>query len=389
MDAERPLQILLADDDESTLSLLGTVLEARGFIVRLAATPEEAIAAVEGEAFDAVVTDVVFDGTSAGETILAATRKLRPQAICLLMTGYPRVDAAVQAMKVGAVDYLQKPVDPAKLAATIQRSVNEKRLAKEELPFQDLVDILSGLVAKSIESVDPYTAGHGERTRRYCRLVAQDFGLDQKTVERLELAAIAHDYGKIFLDDLGFLTKKGALTPMERREMQRHPLVGAERLGAHPQLKEVVRYVAEHHERWDGLGYPYRLKGGEVSRAGRILCVVEVFDSLTTRRSYKNAWSLQKTIDYFESQAGRAFDPEILDTFLRLLEVNGQAWLEAPKADLTAAGLLIPAERGELPQKVKASEAFPVAQSPSDAAAGPAAGSTAGPQLGEPGFIPA
>ncbi|WP_419191214.1 HD-GYP domain-containing protein [Saltatorellus ferox] len=349
METERPLHILLADDERLTLEILGTVLEAHGFQVHLSTTPVDAIASIERERFDAVVTDVVFDGRSAGEEILAATRKLQPQAICLLMTGYPRVDAAVQAMKVGAVDYLQKPVEPKVLAATIQRAVSEKRLAKEELPFQDLVDILSGLVAKSIERVDPYTAGHGERTRRYCRLVAEDFGLDAKTVERLELAAIAHDYGKIFLDDLGFLTKQGALSPRERMEMKRHPLVGAERLGAHPQLAEVVQFVAEHHERWDGTGYPFRIKGREISRPGRILCVVEVFDSLTTRRSYKNAWSLQKTIDYFESQAGRAFDPEILDTFLRLLEAHGASWLEAPKADLTAAGLLVPAERGELP----------------------------------------
>ena len=349
MSDSKPLYVLLADDEHATLELLGAVLEANGIRVRLAATPQDAIGAIETESFDAVVTDVVFGQESAGEDILAAARKLQPRAICLLMTGYPRIDAAIQAMKVGAVDYLQKPVDPNELARSIQRAVNEKRLEREELPFLDLVDILSGLVAKSIERVDPYTAGHGERTRRYCRLVAEDFGLDKKTVERLELAAIAHDYGKIFLDDLGFLTKKGALTPMERREMQRHPLVGAERLGAHPQLAEVVQFVAEHHERWDGLGYPYRLKGEEISRPGRILCVVEVFDSLTTRRSYKNAWSLQKTIDYFESQAGRAFEPEILDTFLRLLERNGQAWLDAPKADLTRAGLLVPAERGELP----------------------------------------
>ncbi|MEM8710495.1 MAG: HD domain-containing phosphohydrolase [Planctomycetota bacterium] len=350
MESTRPLHILLADDEHATLDLLRFVLEAQGFEISVASAPEDAIAIVEASAVDAVITDVVFDGISAGERILAATKELRPTAICLLMTGYPRVDAAVQAMKIFAVDYLQKPVDPATLAATVQRAVAEKRLAREELPFQDLVDILSGMVAKSIERVDPYTAGHGERTRRYCKLVAEDFGLDAKTVERLELAAIAHDYGKIFLDDLGFLTKQGALTPNERREMQRHPLVGAERLGAHPQLAQVVQFVAEHHERWDGLGYPFRLRGTEISRPGRILCVVEVFDSLTTRRSYKNAWSLQKTIDYFESQAGRAFDPDILDTFLRLLEVHGHEWLEAPKADLAAAGLLVPAERRDLPK---------------------------------------
>ncbi|MEM9382475.1 MAG: HD domain-containing phosphohydrolase [Planctomycetota bacterium] len=354
MDAGRPLTVLLVDDERATLEILGASLTAQGLEVRLADRAAEAISAIEREPFDAVVSDVVFHGSSEGEEVLAATRRLRPETVCLLMTGYPRVEAAVQAMKVGAVDYLQKPVDPALLAATIQRSVREQRLRREELPYQDLVDILSGMVAKSIERVDPYTAGHGERTRRYCRMVAEGFGLDRKTVERLELAAIAHDYGKIFLDDLGFLTKKGPLTPDERREMQRHPLVGAERLGAHPQLAEVVQYVAEHHERWDGLGYPHRLRGREISRPGRILCVVEVFDSLTTRRSYKGAWSLQKTIDFFESQAGRAFEPDILDVFLRLLETHGAEWLEAPKADLAAAGLLMPADRGALPAATRA-----------------------------------
>ncbi|MEM1452929.1 MAG: HD domain-containing phosphohydrolase [Planctomycetota bacterium] len=354
MDAGRPLTVLLVDDESATLEILGASLTAQGLEVRLADRASDAIAAIEREPFDAVVSDVVFHGSSEGEEVLAATRRLRPETVCLLMTGYPRVEAAVQAMKVGAVDYLQKPVDPALLAATIQRSVREQRLRREELPYQDLVDILSGMVAKSIERVDPYTAGHGERTRRYCRMVAEDFGLDRKTVERLELAAIAHDYGKIFLDDLGFLTKKGPLTPDERREMQRHPLVGAERLGAHPQLAQVVQYVAEHHERWDGLGYPHRLKAREISRPGRILCVVEVFDSLTTRRSYKGAWSLQKTIDFFESQAGRAFAPDILDVFLRLLETHGAEWLEAPKADLAAAGLLVPADRGALPSASRA-----------------------------------
>ena len=349
METDPPLRVLLADDETATLDVVGAVLEAEGFEMTLAATPEAAIAEIAAQPFDAVVTDVMFDGYAAGADILAATRELRPEAVCILITGFPRVDAAVQMMKFGATDYVTKPFDPSAVGETIRRAVSERRLGREELPFQDLVDILSGLVAKSIESVDPYTAGHGERTRQYCRLVAQDFGLDAKTVERLELAAIAHDYGKIFLDDLGFLTKKGPLLPSERREMQRHPLVGAERLGEHPQLFHVVQFVKEHHERWDGLGYPYRLRSHEISRPGRILCVVEVFDSLTTRRSYKNAWSLEKTIDYFESQSGRAFEPDILDTFLALLEKNGQSWLDAPKADLAAAGLLMPAERGGMP----------------------------------------
>ena len=258
------------------------------------------------------------------------------------MTGYPRIEGAVNAIKDGAIDYLQKPVDPIVLSATIQRAVRERRMVRrtEDLTFNDMVDILSGLVSQTIERVDPYTAGHGERTRRYCRQIATDLGLDLECTQRLELAAIAHDYGKIYLEDLSFLTKKGPLTPGEYKMVQRHPEVGAERLGGHTQLEDVCRYVAEHHEKWDGTGYPLRLKGSQISPAGRILCVVEVFDSLTTKRSYKQPWTLDKTIDFFESQSGRSFEPEVLDTFLRLLERHGEEWLDAPRRDLELAGVI-------------------------------------------------
>ena len=333
-------RILLVDDELATIEVMGAVLEHQGFEVALARTPAKAIALLESESFEAVVTDVVFDGKSAGAEILAACRALCPGAVALLMTGYPAIDAAVSAIRGGAHDYIQKPIDPVVLAANIHRAVRERAFNAESLGFQDLVDILSDMVAHTIERVDPYTAGHGERTRKYCRIISGKLGLDQRTTERLELAAIAHDYGKIYLDDLTFLTKRGPLTPQEYREVQRHPKLGAEKLGGNPHLREVCKYVAEHHEKWDGTGYPLRLEGDEISPAGRILGVVEVFDSLSTKRSYKEPWDLQKTVDFFEAQSGRAFDPEVLDIFLRLLEVHGEEWIRAPQRDLEAAGVL-------------------------------------------------
>lgn len=336
--SNRP-SVLLVDDEPRTLELLGAVLEHQGFAPTLARSPQEALKLLRTIELDAVVTDVVFDGCAEGALVLSAARDLQPRAVVVLMTGYPDVEAAVAAIKAGAIDYLKKPVDPIVLAAFIHRALQERAVEKAELGFGDLVDILSAMVANTIERVDPYTAGHGSRTRKYCRFLAQDLGLDTQRVERLELAAIAHDYGKIYLDDLTFLTKNGPLTDAEFRAVQRHPLLGAKKLGNHPQLQEVRRVIAEHHERWDGGGYPNKLAGESISISGRILAVAEVFDSLATKRSYKDVWELERVVDLFQRGRGTHFDPDVVDAWLPMLERHGARWIRAPLADLAAAGL--------------------------------------------------
>jgi putative two-component system response regulator len=326
-------RILLVDDELRTLELLAHALSRESFEVELATSARSAVEALRKARFEAVVTDVFFDGSSDGEEILRASRELQPQAAVVLMTGQPALETAVQAIKGGAYDYLQKPIDPVVLGAKLQRALRERTLDRDGLVFGDLVEILSGMVATTIERIDPYTAGHGERTRRYCDLLASRCGVDAATRQKLELAAIAHDYGKIFLDDLGFLTKAGPLTPAEYLAVQRHPQLGAAKLGQHTRLREVCQWIAEHHERWDGTGYPNRKRGAGISLPGRVLGVVEVFDSLATKRSYKDAWGLQKVLDFFETQREQAFDPDVLDQFLPLLQAHGEEWMARPNLD--------------------------------------------------------
>lgn len=328
--------ILLVDDETRTLELMSAVLATQGFEVARAASPESALALLKSLVFDAVVTDVVFDGFAEGQIVLRNARELQPAAIVVLMTGYPLIEGAVSAIKMGATDYLEKPVDPLTLATYLHRALREKQISAPDLAFVDLVDILSSMVAHTIERVDPYTAGHGARTRKYCRFMAEDLGLERAQRERLELAAIAHDYGKIYLDDLTFLTKNGPLTDEEYAAVKKHPALGARKLGHHERLREVRTYVAEHHEKWDGSGYPKGMKGAEISLPGRILGVVEVFDSLSTKRSYKEIWPLDKTIEFLAEQRGRAFDPSVLDRFLVLLERHGERWMREPEADRAA-----------------------------------------------------
>jgi len=340
---ERRPAVLLVDDEVKNLELLGAVLELQGLATTLARTPQDALQLLRTIEFDTVVTDVVFDGCAEGALVLAAARELQPRAVVVLMTGYPDVEAAVAAIKAGAVDYLKKPVDPIVLAAFIHRALQEKAVEQEELAFGDLVDILSAMVANTIERVDPYTAGHGSRTRKYCRFLAEALGLERPRIERLELAAIAHDYGKIYLDDLGFLTKKGPLTEDEFKAVQKHPALGAKKLGHHPQLVEVRRVIAEHHEKWDGTGYPYKLAGESISLSGRILAVAEVFDSLATKRSYKEVWELGRVIELFDKGRATHFDPSVIDAWLPMLRTHGERWIRQPLSDLKAAGLKVEA----------------------------------------------
>jgi response regulator RpfG family c-di-GMP phosphodiesterase len=225
--------VLLVDDDARTIETLAAYLETQGFQTTLAAAPEVAVKLLRSIAFDVVVTDVVFDGFADGHLVLSATRDLQPKAVVVLMTGYPEVERAVRAIRSGALDYVQKPVVPSVLATFLHRALRERQIARPDLTFGDLVDILSAMVANTIERVDPYTAGHGARTRKYCRYLAQRVGLEEARTERLELAAIAHDYGKIYLSDLGFLTKNGpSPTPSARKSNA--PTLGARKLGNHP-----------------------------------------------------------------------------------------------------------------------------------------------------------
>ncbi|MCY2960570.1 MAG: response regulator [Planctomycetota bacterium] len=341
MSLPRP-SVLLVDDEPRTLEVLGALLDRSGFAVTLASAPGPAVELLRSSRFDAVVTDVVFDGWSEGALVLGAAREHQPDAVVILMTGYPALEAAVAAVKQGATDYLQKPVDPVVLAAYLHRALREREMTSPALAFKDLVDIMTAMVANTIERVDPYTAGHGSRTRKYCRLMGTRLGLDASTRERLELAGIAHDYGKIYLDDLGFLTKKGPLTPEEYAAVQKHPELGARKLGHHPQLKDVCRYVAEHHEKWDGTGYPKKTAGEDISLPGRILGCVEVFDSLATKRSYKEGWELTRVIEFLKGERGKHFDPVVIDEFLVLLAENGEDWLKAPQRDREAAGVVVP-----------------------------------------------
>lgn len=163
---------------------------------------------------------------------------------------------------------------------------------------------------------DRETPLHSQRVARYCAILAHNLGLPEDFCRDIRHAAPLHDIGKAGLSD-GLLHKTGPLTPEERREMEEHTRIGHAMLqGARSRVFRMAADIAlTHHERWDGSGYPQRLRGEQIPLSGRITAVVDVFDALTSVRSYKTAWSLSNAFNYLHENAGEQFDPACVAAF--------------------------------------------------------------------------
>jgi len=175
-------------------------------------------------------------------------------------------------------------------------------------------------LALAAEYRDDETGGHNQRIGSYAAILAAQMGLDAKACEMLSYAALLHDLGKIGVPD-SLLLKPGVFTPEERLAMQRHTTLGAELLadGYHPLILMSHTVALTHHERWDGNGYPNGLRGEEIPIEGRIVAVCDVYDALTSKRPYKEAWSSADAIAEIVRESGCHFDPVVVDAFLNCL----------------------------------------------------------------------
>ncbi len=172
-------------------------------------------------------------------------------------------------------------------------------------------------LSHAAEYKDPDTYNHIVRVGLYARLIAEKLNLEKELCENIMLAAPMHDIGKIGIPD-AILLKRGKLSDWEWEVMKRHTIIGYEILkDSSSELLQMAALVAlDHHERWDGRGYPNGKKGEEISLWGRITSIVDVFDALLSKRPYKEPWGLERAVDYMKKLRGRSFDPQLLDIFL-------------------------------------------------------------------------
>ena len=170
------------------------------------------------------------------------------------------------------------------------------------------------LMVKAIEARDPYTSGHSVRVAEYARQIARELGLNQKHVDQIRTAALLHDVGKIYEDFAPLLRKAGRLTPEERMLMQAHPVRSADLAGTIAEFRGRVQMdIRNHHENYDGTGYPDGLTGESIPIGARIIMIADTIDAMTTDRPYRKALSLQRTLEEIEKYSGRQFDPRLVD----------------------------------------------------------------------------
>ena len=174
-------------------------------------------------------------------------------------------------------------------------------------------------MAKAVEARDNYTSGHVGRVTAYIMVIATKLGWNQKKLEQVYLGSLLHDIGKIGISDT-ILNKPGPLTDEEFELVKTHVMIGVNMLKGMPRLDEFIAYVRCHHERYDGMGYPNGLKGKEIPIEGRIACVADSFDTMTTDRPYRKALSMGAAFAELERCSGTQFDSDIVEIFLSMFQ---------------------------------------------------------------------
>jgi len=321
------MRILAVDDDPIALEMLARALKAEGHEVETAPDGLRAMEVMRRRNCRLIISDWNMPNLDG----LQLCRRVRGHdfsgyVYIILLTSHDSQQEVVEGMSAGADDFISKPFHPAELMARVR--------AGERVLSLETRDVAIFALAKLAESRDPDTGAHLERVRRYSRILAQQLSgvpefesqIDDNYIELIYLTSPLHDIGKVGIPD-SVLLKPGRLTPEEFDIMKTHAMIGARTLDAalheYPGatfLQMARDIAASHHERFDGSGYPNQLKGAEIPLCGRIVALADVYDALTSKRVYKDAFGHVHARKVIVEESGTHFDPGVIDAFLECEE---------------------------------------------------------------------
>ena len=307
-----PATILVADDEPSARRLLRRILEPAGYRVVEAATGKDALALAEAERPDLLILDITMpdiDGIDICRRIKSdPTTHLTP---VIHITGLTTREQRLRALAAGSDDFVGKPFDIEELLVRVRSLLRTKHLTDHLVSIEAVVVAL----ARTVEARDHYTEKHLRRVADRSVEVARRMGMSEREVEAVRLGGLLHDLGKIAVPD-SVLLKPGPLDRAEFALVRLHPEAGAEIVRPLRAFDGPEPAVLHHHERFDGTGYPYGLRGESIPLAARVVAVADSFDAMTTDRPYRGAMAPYVAFQRLEDGRGEQWDPSVVDSFL-------------------------------------------------------------------------
>ena len=323
---------LVVDDDAQVRRAIARVIEAHGLAVTEADSAAAALATLEAEGeLPLVISDVHMPGMD-GVTFLRRALDRYPDMAVIMLTGVADVSTAVECLKIGALDYISKPMIMEEVRARVDKALEKRQLVLQnrfyqknlegrvrELDRRNKQSLINGVqtLVQALEAKDAYTSGHSGRVSRYAVKTAVQLGYTGEPLEQIRLGGELHDIGKIGTRE-AVLNKPGTLSPEEFEHIKDHTTLG-ERILA-PFFNEspmVLRIVRSHHERMDGRGFPDGTVGEAIPAEARIVAVVDAFDAMTTNRAYRPSRTPAEAMAELRCCVHTHFDAEVVDAFER------------------------------------------------------------------------
>jgi diguanylate cyclase (GGDEF)-like protein len=339
---ERPSEprrgrVLLVDDEILVLQVLGHIAGSFGFDATLSSSLEDAVKALkeQPDGFDIVVTDLCL-GAASGIELLTILSKSSPLTVKIVVSGYATKDVAIECLRHGAFDFIEKPFSATQVAASLERAMEHRRLVLENRRYHEhleelvrqrnesLTDALGSLrrsyaqtirtLAAILDVRESQTGLHSRLVGEAVRTLGRQMGVSAHKIETMEMGAILHDIGKIGIPD-AILLKPGPLSDEEWRIMRSHCQIGYDLLGDVPFLQDATELALRHHERYDGKGYPGGLKGEEICLEARIFAAADAYHAMRSDRPYHPAMSPAEALQELARNAGTQFDPAVVAAF--------------------------------------------------------------------------
>ncbi len=323
--------VLVVDDQALIRVTLRAILTKEGYRVLESDSIHKALALVDQETIHLVLCDIHLPGESGMDFVRAIQPRL-PGIAVVMVSAADDTSTAIDCLQLGAFGYVLKPFQPREIIVQVSGALRRRVL---EVEFKDREALLSKKVREQTEEIrdsreeiafrlisasehrDQETGQHVRRIGLFAAELARLLGWDEERVEWIRAAAPMHDIGKVGVPD-AILQKPGALTDAEWVLMREHTSMGAQILKGSkvPFIQMGARIAVGHHEKWDGTGYPRGLKGEVIPLEARITALVDVYDALSNKRHYKDAWPEAQVITFMEERSGTHFDPEIFRVFM-------------------------------------------------------------------------